>query len=99
MKIYNYTNTPVLYRGEPIPNHIVPIEWNKVGYGYWEHNGQQLYYTGEYDKLYIHPHWNGNFQYDYQATDLPPVWIWVSIFLTFFSFFFVLRIVQKIKSS
>ena len=99
MKIYNYTNIPVKYRGEPIPEHIQPIHWTQVGHGYWDHNGVRLSYTGEYDKLYIRHSWNGNFDYEYYQTQLPPVWIWVSIFLTFFSFFFVLRIVQKIKSS
>ena len=99
MKVYNYTNIPVYYRDDPIPDNVNPIIIDRINYGHWTHNGQKINNDGEHDKLYIMPHWNDNYQYDYTATDIPDVWLWVSIFLTFFGFYFVTRILQKIKLS
>lgn len=99
MKVYNYTNIPVYYRDDPIPLDIHPIHIERKNYGFWTHNGEQIKNDGLNDKLYIVPHWNDSIQYDYQLTKFPEVSLWIGVFLTFFSFFFLVRIIQKIKLS
>jgi hypothetical protein len=101
MKIYNYSDKPIQINGVPRDEHILFLnasipEWNV------KHNNHVFLPTRDEDRnivttIYKLP--SGSYSYRHDNFSTPDVWLWVSIFLTFFSFHFILRIIQKIKMS
>lgn len=102
MKIFNYSDQPVVIGGVPTHEHVIYIN-NNMQKQHVTHNGKQFlnaHHSNDRNIIYsINNHPNGSYDYREQNLSVPDVWIWISIFLTFFSFYFCIRIVQKIKSS
>lgn len=103
MKIYNYSDKPVVIGGIPTHEHVIYIN-NSMQRHMVIHNDKQFLSTNvrtaDRNIIYsINNHPNGSYDYREQNLKTPDIWVWVSVFLTFFSFYFVIRIVQKLKVS
>lgn len=102
MKIFNYSDKPVVIGGVPTHEHVIYIN-NSMQRHIVTHNNKQFlnpHSTTDRNIIYsINNHPNGSYDYREQNLSVPDVWLWVSIFITFFGFYFVTRILQKIKLS
>ena len=102
MKVYNYSDKPVVINGVEIHDHLIHID-NSIQRFYVKHNEYAFLtkHTEERNLIYTIVNDSDGSGYSYRSDmiNVPDVWVWVGIFLTFFSFHIVLRIVQKVRMS
>ena len=102
MKIFNYSDKPVLINGIEVSDHIVHLD-NSIQRHFVKHDGRTFltpHTTGERNMIYTILNNSSNTGYEYRndSVGVPDVFFWVSIFFTFFGFWFVMKITQKIKT-
>jgi hypothetical protein len=100
MKIYNYSDKPVVINGVSRDEHILHLH-SAIPTGNVNHDGKSFLPSTTDDRNIIFTITNSTDGYSYREDEfsVPDVWTWITIFLTFFSFYFVVRILQKIKLS
>ena len=71
-------------------------------YASWiQHNGVQIYPPIDEERniiFTIRDNLNGGYLYEEMSIPPPDIWLWVSTFVSFFGFWFSIRIIQKIKT-
>ena len=102
MKIYNYSDKPVVINGVAIHDHLIHMD-NSIQRFYIKHNNYSFVtrHTEERNIIYTILNEDSGTGYVYRSDIIkaPDIWVWVSVFITFFSFYFVIRVLQKIKLS
>ena len=102
MKIFNYSDKPVVINGVPIHEHLIHID-NSIQRHFVTHNGREFlssHLTDDRNLIFsIINHPNGSYNYREQNFAVPNIWLWIGVFLTFFSFMFLTRVIQKLKTS
>lgn len=101
MKIYNYSDKPVVIAGVPTHEHVIYIN-NSMQRHFITHNGQQFldsHHDSDRNLIFsINNHPNGSYDYREQNLATPNIFPWVGLFITFFGFWLMIKIVQKIKT-
>lgn len=99
MKIYNYSDQPIYIHGVAHEGHVdylyATIErWNVV------HDGRYFIQpTGsERNAVYTITNTNTGYKYKTDFIEVPNIWVWVGLFITFFGFWFSIKLIQKIKT-
>ena len=100
MKIFNYSDKPVVINGVDINDHLIHID-NSILKSNITHNGNSFitHHNEERNIIYTitkNPA-QTNYQYRSDVFSVPDVWLWVSIFITFFGFYFLIQNTTKIK--
>ena len=102
MKVYNYSDKPVVIKGAEIKDteFFLPAHMER-----WivKHNNQDFIPPTSSNRNAIVTIRNTGQpdSYSYKTIEYktPDIWVWIGVFLTFFSFYFWIRIVQKIKTT
>jgi hypothetical protein len=104
MKIYNYSDSPVTVDGKEIDAIEINLPTN-FDRNIVTHNGSTFLKNSNIANsnvcYFITNHRSGNpnhYRIKEEIYDVPNVWMWSGIYLTFFSFFLMIRVFQKIKS-
>ena len=101
MKIFNYSDKPVIINGVEVSDHLVHLD-NSIQRHYVTHNGTSFlshHTTSDRNVIYTILNKNDNsYLYRTDEVGVPDVFFWVSIFFTFFGFWFVMKISQKLKT-
>jgi hypothetical protein len=101
MKIFNYSDKPVVIGGIPNDDHIIHLD-NGVSIWQVRHDDKAFIPPSDEDRNLVFTITNltyGGYSIKQDEYTVPDIWLWVSVFLTFFTFYFVIRVFQKIKLS
>ena len=103
MKIYNYSDLPLIIDGSTVTHHEVNLPTN-YDRNLVTHNDVQFLNNANSKNnnvvYMITQHRSGNeghYRIKLETYEVPNIWLWAGIFLSFFSFFFLVRIMQKLK--
>ncbi len=103
MKIYNYSDEPVVIDGSTISDReiILPTNYDR---NIVTHNGSMFLFnakTTDSNVIYtITNHRSGNdghYRIKTESFQTPPIYLYIGIFISFFSFFLLVRLIQKLK--
>ena len=102
MKIYNYSTKPVEINGNPISDTEIFLQ-DSLWYASWiTHNGVQIYdpLTEPRNKqITIRDNLStGGYLYEEDSISPPDIWVWVGLMISFFSFYVIVRLIQKIRT-
>ena len=100
MKIVNYTSTPIILHGVSYPEKefFLPENYNSINI---RHNGQYLGggdYT-PYTNLYITQKASGEYVYHFHDLQIPDVGFTLIPLISAIGFCFIIKIIQKLKTS
>jgi hypothetical protein len=102
MKIYNYSDIPCVYKGSTIDEASFYIPDNALvsnqGYYQLQHNGS-IIADEDTDVVVISANTGGTgYVYDKVSFPVPDINTSLFTLLTFFAFYFMVRVIQKIKT-
>jgi hypothetical protein len=100
LKIYNYTDLPVVIHGRDYEGHIYYL-YNDIERWNLKHNGQDFVTASSNDRNVVYTITQNNaggYKYKMDSYPLPDIWVWVGTLVSFFSFFLLVRLIQKIKT-
>ena len=100
MKIYNYSDLPVEIGGIPIDDHIIHLD-NGINIWQVRHDGVAFLPPSDEDRnliFTITKNSYGTYSIKQDEFAVPNIYPWVGLFITFFGFWLMIKIVQKIKS-
>jgi hypothetical protein len=101
LKIYNYSDTPIIIKGAVINDREITIPSH---FERWivKHNGQDFIPPTSSDRnviMYIRNTGQPDtFVYKTDSYSIPDIWVWVGTLVSFFSFFIIVRVIQKIRT-
>ena len=100
MKIFNYSDKPVEIGGVPVTDHIIHLD-NDVNIWQVRHDGVAFIPPADEERnivFTITKNSYGTYSIKQDEFSVPDIWTWVTIFLTTFSFWLSVRIIQKLKT-
>ena len=101
MKIFNYSTKPVFLNGNMIEDTEIYLQPNMFYASWIQHNGVQIYNPIDEPRnmiLTIRDNIStGGYIYEEMPIEPPDIWIWVTILITFWGFWFSVKILQKLK--
>lgn len=99
MKIYNYSDQPVYVHGVAYDGHIEHLYLGIQRYNVVHNNRHFINSVGtERNAIYTITNTNTGYKYKIDYIDVPNVFPYVGLFVAFFGFMLVVRLIQKIKS-
>lgn len=98
LKIYNYSDKPIIINGVSRDEHTLHLN-SSIPLVNVKHDGISFLPQTSQDRNVIFTITNTSEGYSYieDHMSIPDVWMWISIFFTFFAFHFLIRIAQKLK--
>jgi len=100
LKIYNYTDLPVVIRNIPIDDREIYIP-ESIERWHVQHNGVDFIPSSDYERnvvVTIHQRGQvGEYKYNTETFEVPNVFPYVGLFVAFFGFMIITRLIQKIK--
>ena len=100
MKIFNYSDTPVIINGVSITDHLIHLD-NGIPKSHVTHNGVRFLGDFQTDRNIIYTITNdsgGGYIFRSDVLEVPNIYPWVGLYITFFGFWLMIKIVQKIKT-
>lgn len=101
MKILNYSDLPVTIRNVPITDTEIYLP-ESIERWHVQHNGLDFIPPSSNERnivLTIHNSGQANqYKYNTEVFSMPDIWVWIGTFISFFSFFLLVRLIQKIKT-
>ena len=100
MKIFNYSDLPVVIRGVPIEDTVIHLP-DSIERWHVQHNGVDFIPSSTDQRnvhLTIHQRGTvGEYKYNTEIFDVPDVTNFVLLFIAFFGFMMLTRLIQKLK--
>ena len=99
MKVYNYSDQPIYVHGVAHEGHL-PYLYNSIERWNVVHDGRYFIQpTGtERNAVYTIANTNSGYKYKIDYITPPDIFPWIFLFITFFGFWFSIKLIQKIKT-
>ncbi len=102
MKVYNYSDLPVNINGVDISDSVLFLD-NEIRMPFITHNGHEFtsnQNNANRNEVYTIINGTGSNTYKYytDSIQVPNIWFVVSAFITVFTFLFIVKLIQKLKT-
>lgn len=101
MKIFNYSDLPVVIRNVAIDDREIYLP-ESIERWHIQHNGIDFIPPSSDERnvvMTIHNAGTANqYQYRTETFSTPDIWVWIGLMISFFSFYVIVRLIQKIRT-